>query len=317
MKLISILFFLFTIGSGYAVAQKDKSDKNKNDEVPTELRVNLSAVDSSQNLVNDLTAADIKIFDNDVDQKVTYFAKTPSTNVAFVVDNTGSMRSQLNVEIALAKSIAANLRASDEGMVVRFVSRDKVTLQQSWTTSRDRLNNAFDNLFIEGGQSAIVDGMYLAASSMLERAKTEKDKRFAIVLITDGEDRDSYYLPKHLLSMMEGSGIQIFVLGLDRDLPQISGISTPGPREKAEKFLREMTERTGGTLYLFNKKYDLPELQAGVEALVSELRSQYVIGYSSPNKKARPKNFRVEIADGPKGQKRIATVSRAFSPSKN
>ncbi len=45
-------------------------------------------------------------------------------------------------------------------MIVRFVSANKIEVVQDFTTRKNSLNTALDNLFIEGGQTAIIDAVY-------------------------------------------------------------------------------------------------------------------------------------------------------------
>ena len=89
-------------------AQKVKDDK-KPDKWPVELHVNLDVTDAAQKPVTDLKITDIKLFENHVEQKVTYFALKPVSNVAFVMDNTGSMRTQLDLVCRIATVVTENL----------------------------------------------------------------------------------------------------------------------------------------------------------------------------------------------------------------
>src|SRR5262249_7294144 len=138
MRSIIVFVLICMIGVAPAFGQKDKDDERKIDDGPAETHTNLMVLDASNHYV-DIKAGDIKLFEDDVEQKITYFAKKPKTQVAFVVDNTGSMRTLLDVEISTATAIANNLWPEDEAMVVRFVSRDKISVVQPWTSQKDSL----------------------------------------------------------------------------------------------------------------------------------------------------------------------------------
>jgi hypothetical protein len=58
----------------------------------------------------------------------------------------------------------------------RFVSKDKIEVVQDFTTNKNSLNNALDNLFVEGGQTAIIDAIYRTAKKVDEYQKSQKRK---------------------------------------------------------------------------------------------------------------------------------------------
>jgi len=93
--LLTACAFVFCAG---VFAQKD--DK-KWEQWPVAVRLNLMITDANGNPVNNIAATDIKLYENDVEQKVTNFAQRSDSNVIFVMDNTGSMRTQLDLEIRL------------------------------------------------------------------------------------------------------------------------------------------------------------------------------------------------------------------------
>ena len=112
-----------------------QEDGKKPEPGPVTIRLNLKITDANGNPVNNIAATDIKLYENDVEQKVTNFAQRSDSNVIFVMDNTGSMRTQLDLEIRLATVIANNLRmlimrwSSDLSVTTRstFASRGRTT----------------------------------------------------------------------------------------------------------------------------------------------------------------------------------------------
>jgi hypothetical protein len=80
-------------------------------------------------------------------------------------------------------------------MIIRFVSSDKISIEQDFTSKKEYLLDALDNFHIEGGQTAVRDAVYLAAEKVgaYEKSNRADDRlRRAIVLVTDGEDRASF-----------------------------------------------------------------------------------------------------------------------------
>lgn len=298
---LSILF-LFVLATIAQEASKDKSPQQ-----PIIVKTNLMIRDTSDRVVEGIKQSDIKILEDGVEQKIEYFAeKEPGFNVAFVMDNTGSVREWLEQITAVGKIITTDLGPKDEGSALRFVGRDKIAVVQPWTTDKSKLLDAMDNLFVEGGQSAIVDALFLASQEVVKRQKDSPRKRFAIVLVTDGEDRDSYHRLKEVFPLLENTDIQIFVVALTPKLP----ISPTHLKSKTEKFAGAVSAMTGGTTYFLGKKYNDLHVADLLKPLLMELHSQYVIGYTSTNQKIDgvPRKLSVEILDGPKGEKRIGLI---------
>ena len=88
------------------------------------------------------------------------------TNYSLVIDNSGSLRLQLEKVIEAGKIIIDTNRPDDETSIIRFVSSDKIEIQQDFTPNKNDLFDALDNLYIEGGQTAIIDAVYLAAEKV-------------------------------------------------------------------------------------------------------------------------------------------------------
>ena len=124
--------------------------------VDTELvNLNVRVVDRNNRPINGLSQNDFKIFEDGAPQSIEFFSKSEvPTNYALVIDNSGSLRSQLEKVIDAGKMIVATNRPDDETSIIRFVSREKISIEQPFTANKADLNDALDNLFIEGGQTA-------------------------------------------------------------------------------------------------------------------------------------------------------------------
>ena len=95
--------------------------------------------------------------------------------------------------IDAAKTIINSNRPGDESFLERFISSDKIETVQDFTSNKDALFNGLDTLYIEGGQTAVIDGVYLAAEHVAQYKKGSDDdrRRRALIVVTDGEDRAS------------------------------------------------------------------------------------------------------------------------------
>ncbi len=278
--------------------------------VETEL-VNLSVrvIDRNSRPVNNLRQEDFKVFEDNVPQEIEAFSKAEvPTNYALVIDNSGSLRMQLDKVIEASKIIIGTNKPDDETSVIRFVDSEKIEITQDFTPSKSDLMDALDNLYIEGGQTAIIDAVYLAAQRVDEYEKSKdpnEKKRRALVLVSDGEDRDSFYNEQQLFELLRESEVQIYAIGFVNELSKEGGFIAKSPQAKAKAFLERLAKETGGKVYFPNA---LSELNGIASDIASELRTQYLISYSPTNtdKDGSFRAIRVTVADGPNKEKRIA-----------
>lgn len=293
-------------------AQKD--DKKKES---VEVRLNLTVKNAAEAPLNDLKKEDVKIFEDGDEQKIDYFStRDTKINLGLVVDNTGSMRSRFPFVINIAKQVIGGLGEKDEAFLARFVSTDKIALLQDWTSDKTALiRRGAEQMYVEGGQSAVIDGLDFAADIMLKRAKDNSSEHYALVLISDCEDRASILKEDQLFAKLEGSGIQIFVIALTGELGRSAGFISAPPKDRAERLANRLALKTGGGAYLqTDKKTSVEAIEEMLKPLMAELHSQYVIGYRSSNTKRNDKQrkLRIEIAPGEKGEVRPGFIRESY-----
>ena len=280
--------------------------------VDTELvNLNVRVVDRNNRSIGTLRQEDFKIYEDNVVQPIEFFTKSEvPTNYSLVIDNSGSLRPQLEKVIEAGKIIIATNRPDDETSIIRFVSSENIEILQNFTPDKTLLVEALENLFVEGGQTAIIDAVYLAAESITsyEKKRSPDDrKRRALVLVTDGEDRDSFYKEQQLFNLLRETDVQIYVIGFIGDLDKEGGFIGKSPQGKAKAFLERLAAETGGKVYFPS---DTSELNGIATNIATELRTQYSIGYVPTNEKKDGtfRNIKVVVADGPNKQKRIAVT---------
>jgi len=282
--------------------------------IETELvNISVRVVDRNNRPINNIQQSEFKIYEDGVLQQIGFFSKGEvPTNYTMLVDNSGSLRQQIDQVIDAGKTLVASNRADDETAVIRFVSSDKIEVLQDFSKSKTDLNDALDNMYIEGGQTAIIDAVYLAVERLNQNGGSQKDAdrtRRAIVLVTDGEDRSSYYSEAQLLELLKESDVQIFVVGFVKDLSSDRGFISKSPQGKAKGLLERLANATGGKSYF---PASGGEMNTIAKDIASELRTQYSIGYipSNDRKDGSFRNIKVAVNDGPGAQKRIA-ITRA------
>lgn len=306
-NVFTFLLIIFTFFN-FSFAQSNEKKKDKNfDAKPIEITTNLLVFTPDNKFDDNVKIEDIKIFEDGIEQKITSLKrKSPVLNVGLVFDNTGSMRASLNEIVAAGKSIVSSLNPTDEAFIVRFTDSDHIEMTQEWTSDKAALNDAIDNLFIEGGQSAVLDAIYLSAGKILEREKNDKSKRYAIVLISDAEERESFYKFDEVARLFKDSEMQVFLLSY-AEMALVK-------KKTARKLTNLIPFEIGGMAYSLPRKHASDELFTAVKAVIAELHSNYTVKYTSTNQNrdGLARKLTVQIADNAKGEKRQGMIRESF-----
>ncbi len=298
-------------------------DEDDTIEVKTSL-VNLQVrvIDRQNRPINTVRKDEIRVFEDGIPQTIEFFS-TEEVPISYglVIDNSGSLRTQLDNVIAAGKTIVNSNKPGDENFLIRFTHSDNIELEQPWTSSTEAINDALDDLFINPGQTSIRDAVYLAADYASERRKGEDNdrRRRALILVTDGEERGSTYSEEKLFARLRESDVQIFVIGLVNDLDdQKEGIIRKSDRAKAVNLINKLATETGGRAFFPNSLAELPQI---AEQITRDLRTQYVVSYNPTNKRrdGTYRRIRVAIANDDAGKnKRIALTRAGYNaPSDN
>ncbi len=278
--------------------------------VDTDL-VNLSVrvIDRNNRPVNDVRQDEFRVFEDNVPQKIEYFTKEEvPISYGLVVDNSGSMRSQLNTVIDAAKTIINSNKSGDETFLVRFIDSEKIEVLQDFTPDTNALMDALDNLYIEGGQTAIIDAVLLSAerATNYKKGNDQNDRRRrALILVTDGEDRDSYYKETDLFARLREMDVQLYIIGFTGELDSQGSFIRKSSKDKAVALINKLATETGGRAFFPASLSELPQI---AQDITRDMRTQYVISYY-PTNKTRDGQFhgiRVQVAANDKRDKRIA-----------
>ena len=134
-------------------------------------------MDEQGKVVTDIKAEDLKVFEDGIEQKITCFAKKENmVNLGLLIDNTGSLQSQINIVNRVSSAFISNMQEKDEAFFIRFVSSDRLEILQDWTSDKTLLNEALEGTYTEAGSSAIIDAVYLSTEKIIQREKADKTK---------------------------------------------------------------------------------------------------------------------------------------------
>lgn len=307
---LTLLALFFVIGPRVC-AQEPASQPTPTPQAtlgPQTVRLRFFAYDDKGHVAA-LKREDVHVYVDGVEQPVQYFAVAVSpASYGLVVDNSGSLRSQLGAVIVAAKALAYNNGPSDETFIVRFVHSDAIKIMQEMTSDKAELAKALDDMYIQIGQTALLDAVYLSAEHLAKKARADEgvERRRALLLITDGEDRSSYYNVDQVLKLLRGNDVQVFAIGLTAALERDSGFIIASKRRKARDLLEKITSETGGRVFFAEK---VGELQEAILDINKNLHAQYVVGYAPPAPDG--KKHKVEVkAFGPNGADKLKVILR-------
>ncbi len=270
----------------------EEFDKDSIIRVNTELvTLNVRVIDRNNRPINNVGQNAFHVFEDGVPQPIESFSREEvPISYGLAVDTSGSLRSQLQAVIDAGKTIINSNRPGDETFLVRFISSDKIETVQDFTAKQDLLIDGLDSLYVEGGQTAIIDAVYLTADHVAEYKKGDDSdrRRRALIVITDGEDRSSFYSTEKLFARLREADVQIYVIGFVNELDKDGGLIRKSPRDKAVNLINKLATETGGRAFMPESLSELPQI---ANEIIRDLRTQYVVSYN-PTNKTRDGSFR-------------------------
>ena len=284
----------------------DEGDKIRINADLVQLQVRV--IDRNNRPIGNLPQGEFHVFEDGVPQPIEYFTREDvPISYGLAVDTSGSLRSQLPTVIEAGKSIINSNKTGDETFLVRFVGRENSEIAQNFTANKEALMDALDNMYVEGGQSAVVDAVYLSAEYVAEYRKGDESdrRRRALIVITDGEDRNSFYNQEQLFARLREDDVQIFVIGFVNELDKEAGFIRKSPRDKAVNLINKLASETGGRAFFPESLSELPQI---ANEIIRDLRTQYVIAYNPTNKTndGTYRAIKVTVDQPSNSEKRIA-----------
>jgi Ca-activated chloride channel family protein len=300
-----VLLTLFLL-SGALCAEQSPAMKDKAQAKMVILNVRVT--DALSKAVVDVPQSGFQVTEDGVAQNIAFFSKEEfPLSYGLVIDASGSMGSQLlKVVQQSGGRIVNSNKDGDETFLVKFISSDKMEIVQETTSDKKLLIDGLNSLYLEGGQTAVVDALYLSADKLVKQKSAAGSlRRRALVIVTDGEDRASYYKVEQLFSLLGSTDIQIYAIGFTGEL---NGKS----KERAVSLLAQLAMETGGRVFFPTSTGELEHI---TDEIINDIRTQYVIGYvpsSDTSSKAFHK-IQVSIVENANLEKRIAVTRVGYS----
>jgi Ca-activated chloride channel family protein len=239
--------------------------------------LDVTVVDQSNKPVMDLKQENFQVVEDKLPQKIEFFSKEQvPVSLVFAIDTSGSMRSKLDTVIKASVNLVKESRKDDEMAVIEF--KDQPELLEEFTGDTADVIDTLQSL-VASRQTAMLDALYVGADYA---GKEGKNRRKAIIIVTDGLDKDSYYKFNEVVDHLREADVQVYLIGFTTDLDGDSGLFRKSDKNKAEGLLKKLAEETGGRAFF---PRELSETHSIAQQISTDLRTQYSIGYYPTNTK--------------------------------
>jgi len=291
---LTVLFALIALSAGLAIipvsrssaAGAHPSSQDQSIKVGVSL-VSLYATvrDNHKAIVPNLEQSDFKVFEDNVEQKVAFFAKerTLPLTMGLLIDTSGSEAEMIGAEQQAATQFLQRvMQKRDEALVITFDL--DVDLLADWTNDVSELNRAIRRARINAPSSAgrttagpfptsgsggtnFYDAVYLACHDKMASEAGRK----ALIILTDADDNGSKIRLEEAVEAAQRADTVIHMLVVYD--PKF------GANFSAAK---KLAEETGGrAIDVHNTK----QLLKAFDEISEELRTEYSLGYYPSNTK--------------------------------
>lgn len=216
---------------------------------------------------------DFVVLEDGQEQEIMFFSASEQPfNLVLILDFSGSTKNKQDIIKKAAQKFVDYARPSDQISVVAFAN--EIKLVSELTIDKQKLKKQIKNIDINGG-SPIWDSLIFAYKNILQ---TEKGKRNAVVIMTDGADGSFNTSFADLFETVRNSDTTIFPVYFT-PFPETNE-RTKKLNHKSYQSLWMLAEETGGQLYKADKFEDLEGIY---EQVVNELGKIYSLGYEPKN----------------------------------
>lgn len=194
-------------------------------------------------------------------------AQTSQNSIyGILVDNTGSLRTEIDNEIVLAKEIVKQTSKSSSYSIFKFATDPRPTSKNAniiaeieCSSDRNIVIKEIESIYTLGGQTTLSDAIRIAAEK-LNSARPPACSEFSnriLILITDGEDRTSTTKFDELIAILKRTGIKVYAVGLVNNFWNEKGKIDRTLRDASKRYLERVTKETDGNV-VFPENEDTP-----------------------------------------------------------
>ena len=268
--------------------------------------LNVVVTDTQRKFVTGLQLQDFAVYEDGIQQDVSYFAATAiPLDLAILLDTSASMTDKIQSVQQAATGFASTLRPGDRAMIVDI--KDATRIIQPLTGDVQAALAAIKSTSARGG-TGLYNGLYLTLKEMIKERRDNGDvRRQAIVVLSDGDDTASLVTYDDVMEVAKQAGIAIYTITLRSHFDVQQATATSHRYFSQSEFaMKSLAQETGARSFF---PMEITELAGVYTSIAEELATEYAIGYMSKNPR-RDGMFRrvvVRIAEHPGTQTRTRT----------
>ena len=232
--------------------------------------VPVSVTDALDRPITNLSRDSFRVLEDGVEQSIASFSQedTP-VSLGLLFDTSGSMKNRLDASVEATRLLFQTTMPGDEYFVVQFA--DRARLLGGFTTEPNVIHERL-GLVEAKGWTALLDAIALGVHQM----KSAKNNRRILLILSDGSDNNSRFSENEIRNMVVEGDLRVYGIGLYH----------------RPRLLQQLADETGGKVLIAQ---NLSELPGVVDRLSRDIRSQYVLGYSSSNAQNDGKYHKVKV----------------------
>jgi Ca-activated chloride channel family protein len=242
--------------------------------------LNVVVTDGQQKLVTGLSAEKFTVFEDGVQQDLSFFAASEvPLDLAILLDTSASMTDKLQTAQEAAIGFASRLRPGDRLTVVDI--KDGVKILHPLDENLDGARASIRATTARGG-TALYNGLYMTLKEMIKQRRDNGEvRRQAIVVLSDGDDTASLIAFDDVMEVAKQSAIAIYTITL-RSALLVKQAEASGHRyfSQSEFGMKALAQETGARSFF---PMDISELAGVYGVIAEELSTQYALGYTPKN----------------------------------
>ncbi len=310
VALCSLGLYGLGLGAAEAVAQERAG-------VPDDTLVTLRAqqvlvpftvVDRLNRPVTTITAADVRLFEDGVEQDIVSLGRAPDlpTTVVVVLDCSGSMVGRLPLAkratltfleriLRLPHDRAALLACQQDLLLAQPLTGSLEALRQSLATLDERLPSPLGRVMPFDPRQAAPPGtaLYAALYAAIELIPEATDERRRVVVaISDGFDSEGLVRVGEVIEHAWRNQVSLYALGIGQ--PELTAADDNRMVNRAD--LERLCASTGGQAFF--PRLDR-EFFTAFEQIDTDLRQRFVLAYTPANEAATFRTIRIEVPRHP------------------
>jgi VWFA-related protein len=262
----------------------------------TAIELPITVLDRGGNPVQDLAKENFTVFEDKVEQEISHFSlhQDLPVRMGMVIDTSGSMEETLpTVQRVVMGFLRDLLRPRDRAFIEIF--SDRPDLLAGFTADFTTIENALLALYPDRA-TALYDAVIMGLFQF-----SGVSGRRAMVVLTDGEDTASENSFDDALGYARRMGVTIYTIG----------VSIPSTKVQTRWQINKLASATGGKSFFVSEKSGLDKIYAEIDR---ELRTQYLIAYTSNSEKPADELRKIKVEVDRKGLK-VRTITGYYPTS--